>query len=353
MSKPTIHRWFKTATCRGWFVLVMFLLAASVLAATQVGQPASVTVKPVLVLRNDDMRDQDDMCFWKHPKDPAQSVVIASDKYRNKLFVYDLTGKVIQVLRAYHPGNIDSRTGFPLGGKKVDIVVHNERTPGKYKLHAYVVDPSERKLTPADNDNILTGENYGGCLYHSSKTGKFYFFTTAKGKIVEQTELFDDGKGKVAGKKVRAWKVGFCEGAVADDQAGIVYVAEERRGIWAFNAEPDAAAEGKLVAKVGENGLQSDVEGLTIMPTGEKDGYLIASSQGNNTFKVYQRAAPNAFVGTIVVQGSSETDGIDVIGGNFGKAFPEGIFACHSGRDQKRCPIMLSSWKDIAAGLKK
>jgi myo-inositol-hexaphosphate 3-phosphohydrolase len=331
----------------------MLVAVACAMAATQAGQPASVTVKPVLILKNDDMRDQDDMCFWKHPKDPTQSVVITSDKYRNKLFVYDLSGKVLQELRAYKPGNIDYRTGFPLAGEKIDIIVHNQRSAPKYMLKAYKVDPATRNVTCIDNGDIRTGENYGGCLYHSSKTGKFYFFTTAKGKIVEQTELFDDGKGKVAGKKVRAWKVGFCEGAVADDQAGIVYVAEERRGIWAFNAEPDAATEGKLVAKVGENGLQPDIEGLTIMPTGDKDGYLIASSQGNNTFKVYQRAAPNAFVGTIVVQGSSETDGIDVIDGNFGAAFPAGIFACHSGRDQKRCPVMLSSWKDIAAGLGK
>ena len=327
------------------------LVGLAAWAASRAADAPQGPVKSAVTLMNPGVKDQDDMCFWKHPDDPAKSIVITSDKYGNRLWVYDLEGKLLQEVAAAYPGNIDTRTGFTLGGEKIDIVVHNQRTQKRYMLKVYKVDPAERKLVCVDNGNITTGMNYGGCLYRSAKTGKFYFFTTSKQTGIEQIELFDDGGGKVAGRKVRSWPLGMCEGAVADDEAGLLFVAEERRGIWSFDAEADAKPEGKLVARVGQNGLARDVEGLTIMPTGDKEGFLIASSQGNNTFKVYKRAAPHEFVGTFSVAGAVETDGIDVMAGDFGEAFPEGIFACHRGRDQTRCPVLLASWKDVAAAL--
>ena len=35
--------------------------------------------------------------------------------------------------------------------------------------------------------------------------------------------------------------------------------------------------------------IRADVEGLTIYPTGRRDGYLLVSSQGDNRFYVYDR----------------------------------------------------------------
>ena len=43
-------------------------------------------------------------------------MTIASDKQAGKLFVYDLDGTLIQAVAVKHPGNIDLRYGFPLGG---------------------------------------------------------------------------------------------------------------------------------------------------------------------------------------------------------------------------------------------
>lgn len=326
-----------------------FVLATC--TAALAAQRAMHVVKRVVTLRSPGTVDQDDMCFWKHPKDPAKSVVITADKYGDQVSVYDLKGIVLQVIKTRFPGNIDSRKGFTFAGKKIDIVVFNQRGPFRIKI--YKIDPATRKLTCIDKDDIATRTNYGGTLYHSRKLDKFYFFTTSKHRHFEQHELFDDGKGRITKKTVRSWKVGYAEAAVADDAAGTVFVGEERRGVWVFGAEASDPTTGKLIARVGQNGLRADVEGLTILPTGEKSGYLIVSSQGNHTFKVYDRKPPYAFIGTFNVARSVSTDGIDVIGGNFGDAFPEGIFACHSGRNKARCAVLLSSWKDIAAGLKK
>src|SRR4051812_38330773 len=65
-------------------------------------------------------------------------------------------------------------------------------------------------------------------------------------------------------------------------------VAEETVGIWKYGAEPDLGSTRSLAARVGEHGLEADVEGLTIYYASGTKGYLIASSQGAGTFKIYE-----------------------------------------------------------------
>ena len=358
MNRPAMPK----RTVRLWILCLVPALIALHVATTLTAQdtrksapkPPSGVVKHVVRLMHPSVRDQDDMCFWQHPTDPAKSLVITSDKFGNHVYVYDLEGKNLQVLSTRFPGNIDSRKGFPLGGKKVDIVVWNQRDRKAMRLRVYKVNPETRQIECIDGGKgIPTGRNYGGCLYHSRKTGKFYFFTTSKLVKVTQFELFDSGTGQVTGREVRGWKIGKCEGAVADDATGKLYVGRESTGVFCFDAEPDAPTTGKLIARVGTNGLVRDVEGVTLLPTGEKTGYIIVSSQGNHLFKVYRRQEPHEFVGTFNVAGTVLTDGVDVIGGNFGEKFPEGIFACHTGREGQKCPVLLSSWKDIKAILEK
>src|SRR5262245_19627045 len=250
-------------------------------------RPATAAPIPVRRLADPAIGDQDDMCVWVHPDDPAKSVIITSDKQANKLFVYDLDGKTIQSVDVKHPGNIDTRPGVPLGGEKVDIVAVNIRD-GKL-LAVFKMDPKTRKLTRIDDGSITTAENYGGCLYQRKKTGKFYAVVTSKSAAVTQYELIEVD-GKVRGKKVRGWKVGgVCEGAVADDETGKVYIAEEHAGVWELGAEPEDASPGTIVIKVGENELKGDVEGLAIFTGSDGKGYLLVSDQGKSKIRVYTR----------------------------------------------------------------
>ena len=62
--------------------------------------------------------------------------------------------------------------------------------------------------------------------------------------------------------------------------------------------------------------LVPDVEGLTIYYGEDGNGYLVASSQGNNTFAIYDRAGSNSYLGSFAVEDVEETDGI--IGNRFG-----------------------------------
>jgi len=310
------------------------------------GRPA-----PTAVCAADGSRDQDDMCIWVHPTDRAGSTVITADKAANRVFVYDLAGKVLQSVSVRKPGNIDLRYGFPLAGKTVDIVTLNRRSSDA--IVVFKVDPATRRIERVDNGKIATGPNYGGTLFRSPKTGKVYFVTTAKGGTCEQVELADDGRGKVKGTKVRTFQTGYSEGAVGDDRAGTIYVAQERKGVWAIGGEPTDPATPKLVIRVGANGLKGDVEGLAIYRRPGGQGYLIVSNQGPSNFKVYHLAAPHTYVGTFTIAGASDTDGIAVTNADLSGRFARGLFACHTNslRGHKGCPVLLTPWSDIAASV--
>lgn len=280
----------------------------------------------------------DDPTLWVNPSDAQQSLVIGTNKKRG-LAVYDLAGKEIQFLADGPMNNVDHRDDFPLDGKKVPLVTASNRSSNSIAI--YKIDVETRRLENVAAGVIKTIEAYGACMYHSNKTGKFYYFGTSKQGVVEQYELFDAGQGKVSAKKVRQINVGTqLEGCVADDEVGYLYVGEEDVGIWKYQAEPDANLERIKVDGVGTGGnLVADVEGLTIAYGTDGKGYLIASSQGNNTYAVYRREGTNAYVKSfrIVAGGKidrvTETDGIHVTTANLGPLFPKGVFIAQDGSD--------------------
>ena len=208
--------------------------------------------------------------------------------------------------------------------------------------------PGDAKQALIDDGAIATGENYGGCLYKSKTTGKFFAVVTSKSGEVAQYELSDNGSGKVQGKKVRGWKVGgVCEGAVADDQAGKLYISEEHAGVWELGGEPDDASPGAVVIKVGENELKGDVEGLAIFAQPDGTGYLLVSDQGKSTFRVFRREEKHTYLGAFTIAGAGETDGIEVVSVGLGPKYPNGLFLCHTGTTTP-CPVLLTSWDEIA-----
>ncbi len=327
----------------------MRTLACWLLVASLSWAEGTASVDPVLTLRDAGAEDQDDMCVWVDASDPSRSVVIGSDKKAAKLFVYGLDGKTLHVVTPPgKPGNIDVRCGLQIGGEKVDIVGFNDRDHAL--VCVYRIDPKTRALARIDDGEIATTDpNYGFALYHSAVSGKLYAFVSHEGEgPIEQFELSDDGKGKVTGAKVREWQVAStCEGIAADDERGRVYIAEEDRGVWELGAEPGDETPGELVVRVGENGLEADCEGVAIWRGADGKGYLLLSSQGNDSFKVYDRAAPHAFLGSFAITGAKETDGIEAPHAPLGDRFPDGVFLAHDGGPG----ITLTPWDRIASAL--
>jgi 3-phytase len=230
-----------------------------------------------------------------------------------------------------------------VGERRLDLVGVVDRT--EQSLRLYEVDPHSRQLRRIDA-GIATGENYGGALYCSAKSGKTYFFVTSKTAGVSQFELFDAGNGLVGGRKVRHWPLGKCEGAVAADQAGSIYIAEERRGVWHAGAEPDDAGPGQLVVPQGARGVSGDVEGLALVDAGEDQRWLIVSNQAANRFEVFRAAGDHPRLGSFAVENAEHTDGLDAIAVPLGPRFSSGVFACHSAAAEG-CPILLASWAEV------
>jgi len=282
----------------------------------------------------------DDPAVWVDPGDPSRSVIVATDK-QGGLLVYDLTGKQLQYLPVGDMNNVDVRPaddGFTLGGRPVVLVVAGNRSSNS--IGVFELDPVTRQLRDVAGDAIKPDlEVYGSCLYRSADTGKVYAFVNSKKGEVEQWELNDDGSGRVGGERFRSFGVeSQTEGCVADDELGQLYLGEETRGIWRFGAEPGAGNFGSLIAEVSSSGpLVGQVEGLTLAYGDDGGGYLMASSQGSNSYALFERDGENAFLGTFTIgsaggiDGTDETDGIDVSTADLGPSFPSGVFVAQDG----------------------
>lgn len=343
-------------------VLLTVLLAASLRGAQDVpvSVPAARETDPV----RHDGDAADDPAIWVHPSDPALSLILGDDK-QGGLCVYDLGGRELQLLDADKClNNVDVRYGFPLAGTfadgahhdRVDLVGVGNETDCAFAF--YKINPRARRLEPAGRIPRLGLVPYGSCLYRSPASGRFYAFVNAADGVTQQWELADDGRGGVTGRLVRSFDVGSTvEGCVADDVLAKFYIAEEAVGIWKYGAEPGDGEGRVLVDRTGGGGrLAADVEGLALFHAGPEEGYLIASSQGNDTFAVYERSGRNAYVGRFRVvsgaaDGVSDTDGIEVTAAALGPAFPGGLFVAQDGANTDppaRQNYKLVPWDEIA-----
>jgi 3-phytase len=228
------------------------------------------------------------------------------------------------------------------------------------RIAIYTIDPRTGNLERAPAHVLTTGiDTYGSCMYHSAKTGRFYYVVTGErvGEF-EQWELFDRD-GRVDGRRVRTEHVGpgRAEGCVADDELGRLYIAEEDVGIWRYGAEPGGGDARYLVDSTRSGGrLVADVEGLAIAHTDAGAGYLVASSQGDNSFVIYKRTGDNRFVRRFRItagastDGAEATDGIDVTTANLGPSFPRGLFVAQDGNNRgANQNYKFVPWDDIIA----
>lgn len=320
-------------------------------------------VRPEAKLATDPMPHRgdaaDDPAIWLHPTEPARSLILGTDK-QGALHVYGMDGKERQrVSDGCRPNNVDVLYGFPLGGRVVDLAVASTRASRSPGVKVWRIDAETCALADATAGGTLPvfggGTPYGICTYRSAKTGKAFFFVVDASGRIEQHELQDAGDGTVKAATIRQMKLSsIAEGCVADDELGFLYVGEENVGIWRFAAEPEGGTRGVCIAKVGEHGLAADIEGLTLYGAAGGKGYLIASSQGSNTFLVYTREGDNRYVLTIDpkegrIDDVSDTDGIAVTNRPTSEQFPAGFLVVQDGSNRGgNQNFKLYDWRDIA-----
>jgi len=350
--------------------LLALMAAAPALAQTapsptvEISAPGVALVQPTMETEPVDHEGDaaDDPAIWVHPTDPAKSAIIATDK-KGGMLVYDLSGKRLQYLPDGRMNNVDLRGGFKLGGKRVTLVAASDRT--RKAIALYVIDPETRQLTSVADGVQATGlsDPYGLCLYRDRKGGTFVFVGDPQG-LVRQWKLTATPAGKVRAQAVRDIKFDTqTEGCVADDATGALYVAEEDVALWKLGADAKAGATRKAIARVADNpALKDDLEGVGLYALPGGRGYLVVSSQGNNTYAVFRREGDNAYVGSFGVtaneagiDGISGTDGLDVTSASLGAGLEGGAFVAQD--DDNAAPpqhqnFKLVPWSAIAAKLK-
>jgi 3-phytase len=299
----------------------------------------------------------DDPAIWVHPTNRALSTIIGTDKL-GALEVYDLSGRRLHRYAVGDVNNVDLRYRFALAGGVVDLVVASDQITDSLRI--FRVDPVSRGLVEISaNGGVDVGLGIAGlCMYRSPTDGSTYVFDADSSGRVQQWRLNGTSDGTVTGTLVRSFTLSsVTEGCVADDDHGALYIAQEDVAIWRYGAEPNAGTTRTQVDTVSGGRLVADIEGLAIYYRGDGSGYLIASSQGDDSYAIYERASPHRFVGRFqvvagVVDGVSHTDGLDVVSVYVGPTLTGGLLVVqddsNTGGNQN---FKLVPWAAVAANV--
>jgi 3-phytase len=367
-------------------------------------------------LWDEDDADADDPAIWVDRDDPEDSLVIATAKEAG-IYVYDLEGDEVQHLAPKPapgeddaPGrynNVDLVHGFALDGATVDLAVASDK--GMDNLGVFVIDDGElTEVTDpgagwifSDSQEEVNGEHTAyGLTTWQDETGAYAL--VSRNSETEVALLKLEAKGdKVGWTKVRTlalpaeftmpdgstWttcddpgEYAQVEGMVVDKSTGIAYLGQELVGIWKIDA--DLTGEPELVDTAVEYGLpgaydpetdecvygadpgfggehlRTDIEGLTIYYTGRGTGYLLASSQGDDTYAVYEIEGGNDYLGSFAiaagdVDSTQHSDGADVTSVSL-PGFDGGLLVVQDGDntpeggDESSTNFKFVEWEDVA-----
>ena len=298
----------------------------------------------------------DDAALWIHPEDPSKSLIIGTNK-QSGISAYNLEGRERQYLEVGRANNVDVRYGFRTSGDtQVDIIGFTERNKNEIVIlgihpGGQIVELSGGKI----RSNL--SEVYGFCFYHSQLTGKFFALANDKQGNVEQWELRSAGT-MISVELARTLKLDSqLEGMVADDELGLLYIGEENKGIWRFNAEPEGSKAGAFIRKSGESNpqIKYDIEGLAIYKQDGGKGFLVASSQGNSSFAVFSRVPDNKYIGSFRIGGGGfddtrDTDGIEITSIALGEEFPNGLMVAQDGINYRDDELVEQNFKILRFG---
>lgn len=273
--------------------------------------------------------------------------------------------------------NVDIAYGIRLAGRAVDVAVVSDRYNDQ--LRFFVIDPAGAaartpliEVTAADQTFLFNPDReavdeersaYGLAVWQP-KFGETYAVVTQEGATTIATARIVEIGGRLGYTSVEkvtmpsafplpdgsTWfpceEPGVLpqfEGVAVDQRSGVLYAAQEDVGLWRLQLPLNSGAVPQLIDRVTDFGihdaydpeseecrpidptatgfggtrLTADAEGVDIYYGPGSTGYVIVSSQGDDTFAVYHRQGANAAVGSFRVAGR---DGVDDINGSDGLA---------------------------------
>ncbi|WP_399066783.1 phytase [Streptomyces winkii] len=295
--------------------------------------------------------------------------------------------------------NVDIVYGFGLNGHATDLALVSDR--GRDRMRAYAIDPKAvaagkppltdvtapgaRPVFAADEDEVDEQHTaYGLAAY--SDDGDAYAVVSRRaetrlrllklneedGRVGYTTEDTADLPGSFTLPGGKKWtpcadpgEHAQVEGMSVDQEKHVLYAAQEDVGLWRVDLDDGRFAGPSLFDKVREFGvpwtydeekeecvldtdhdpghggshLSADAEGVTVYHAGDGKGYVLASSQGDDTFAVYGRGGRGSYLGSFTVTDGPDTDGVQHSDGAtalnvpLGKAFPRGVLVTHDGEE--------------------
>ncbi|MFH8397381.1 phytase [Streptomyces anulatus] len=297
--------------------------------------------------------------------------------------------------------NVDLVHGLRLSpGGTADVAVTSDRGHDRLRIHRIdpsrpggpltdVTDPAAPRVFSADQDEVdEQATAYGLATWTDRRSGRSYALASRRNRTsVALLELLPTRSGTVTYRKVRSldlpsafrlpdgtsWspcgepgELPQVEGMVVDPADGTLYAGQEDVGIWRMPA--DLRGKPVLVDKVREYGVpgtydeeseecapgkdpgfggsrvSADVEGLTLLRERNGDRYLLASSQGDDTFAAYarrtgreNRAVPvyaggfRVTAASATLDGSEVCDGAAVVSEPLGSRYPGGLLVVQDG----------------------
>lgn len=405
-----------TAAAIGSAVLLVGTPAAH--AGPRADDPDAVTaVLETPALWDEDDADADDPAIWVDEDDEEDSLVIATAKEAG-IYVYDLEGQQVQHIEPKPapgeddaPGrynNVDLIHDFELDGEEVDLAVASDK--GMDNLGIFLIedgeltevtDPAAGRIFSASQAEVNGEHTAYGLTTWQDEDGAYALVSRNSETEVALLELTGNDDGTVGWELVRTlalpaefampdgstWttcddpgQFAQVEGMVVDEESGSAYLGQELVGIWKVDAElkgepelVDTAIEfglpGTYDAETdecvyGENPgfggdvLHTDIEGLTIYRTKGHKGYLLASSQGDDSFAVYELEKRNDYVGSFSiadgdVDSTQHSDGADVVEVSL-PGFDGGLLVVQDGdntpegEEESSTNFKYLAWEDVA-----
>ena len=300
----------------------------------------------------------DDPAIWVNHKELSKSLIFGSNK-RGGLAVYNLAGEEI----AYHAigniNNVDILYDFPLGEDLVSIVGCSNRSHQSIDL--FKIDDASNRIQNITEDTLfvdtaLIDDIYGFCFAHDQINDKYYTVINGKNGLLQQFEMIVSNGAIHLDLKRQIQFDSQTEGMVADNEAGFLYVGEENKGIWklpiAIGQEPTSKSFVMNSDSTNPN-IFYDIEGLTIYKKGNQ-GYLIASSQGNFSYAIFDLSENNNYLASFKIvdagsiDGVEETDGLDVVSDSLGTKYPNGLIVLQDGFNYLGDSIIPQNFKYLS-----
>ena len=328
-------------------------------------RPSRSSVRPSRPLRSPARRRRRRSGDLGQSGEPGRSLVIGTDK-QGGLHVYDMQGKSLPFAADGKMNNVDLRDGFGSAASDVVLVTASDRTNKAVAI--YRLDTATRRahqcrrrrpadrpvgsLWPVHVPRANAGRHL--CLHQRSRTawsgnGSWSRRAPARSGISRCATSSSAARPKAASPTIAAARF---------------MLREEDVGLWRVTAEPVEGAMPVAVDKVADNPkIKDDMEGVGLYDLGGGRGYLIVSSQGNNSYAVYRREGDHAYLGSFSViadpakgiDGISETDGLEVSSANLGPGFEHGAMIAQDGRNVlpvENQNFKFVPWSTIARSLK-